>query len=78
MNLSHYESMDPLLLPGLVNTALRNNCSDLHDLLRTHDLDEEKFLAKMAELGLSYCEASHQFRPTSLEETDRSQPGSEG
>ena len=39
MKLSSFETMDPLLLPGLINTALRNDSDDLDDLVRTHDLD---------------------------------------
>lgn len=63
MNLSHYERLDPNLLPGLANTALRNDCADLHDLLRTHDLEEEPFLRRMEEIGYVYCPESRQFRP---------------
>ena len=63
MNLTRFETLDPNLLPGLANTALRNDCEDLHDLLRTHDLDEEQFLARMREIGYEYCPTSNQFRP---------------
>lgn len=63
MNLSHFETLDPQLLPGLLNTALRNDCEDLHDLLRTYDLDEEKLTRRMEELGYRYCRDTHQFRP---------------
>lgn len=63
MNLSRYATMDRNLLPGLVNTCLRNDCQDLHDLLRTHDLDEDPFLERMRDIGYRYCPESNQFRP---------------
>lgn len=65
MNLSQFETMDPQLLPGLLNTALRNDCDDLRDLLRTHDLDGMRLLRRMRKLGYHYCEDTRQFRPGS-------------
>jgi hypothetical protein len=62
MKLSSFQTMDPLLLPGMVNTALRNDCEDLDDLVRTHDIDREALEAKMESLGFSYLKESNQFR----------------
>lgn len=62
MNLSHFEDLDPQLLPGLLNTALRNQCEDLNDLLRTFDIDGERLEKRMEDLGYRYCEESRQFR----------------
>ena len=48
MNLSTYQSMDPHLLVGLVNTELRNNAQSLSDLCKTHDLDQEQLIERLA------------------------------
>lgn len=65
MNLRHFEKLDPNLLPGLVNTALRNDCDNLEDLLRTHDLEEDALVGKLRELGYAYEPVGNQFRPVS-------------
>lgn len=58
--------MDARLLPGLVNTALRNDCDDLDDLVRTHDIDREALESRMGELGYRYVESIRQFRPAAV------------
>lgn len=63
MKLAAFQTMDPLLLPGLVNTALRNDCEDLDDLLRTHDIEREALEERMEKIGYRYVAASNQFRP---------------
>ncbi|MEM6915471.1 MAG: DUF4250 domain-containing protein [Verrucomicrobiota bacterium] len=63
MNLQNLDQLDPNLLPGLLNTALRNDCESLEDLLRTHDLDEETLSEKMKNLGYGYEPEVNQFRP---------------
>lgn len=63
MNLSHFETMDPNLLPGLINTALRNDCSDLEDLIKTFDLDREALHRKLKDLGYEYVAEVNQIRP---------------
>jgi hypothetical protein len=67
MKLSSFETMDPLLLPGLINTALRNDCDDLDDLVRTHDLDREALEKRMETLGYRYVAETKQFRPVPRE-----------
>jgi hypothetical protein len=63
MKLSAFETMDPNLLPGLFNTALRNNFDDLADLVCTHDLDREKLEERMSGIGYCYRPEVNQFRP---------------
>lgn len=63
MNLSRFETMDPNLLPGLINTALRNDHANLDDLIKTHDLDREAFLEKIKNLGYEYVAEVNQIRP---------------
>jgi len=63
MKLSNFETMEGRLLPGLANTALRNGCDGLDDLLAAHDLDRGGFLARLAALGYDYDASVRQFRP---------------
>jgi len=62
MDLSDYLQMDPHLLVGLLNTELRNHCDSLDDLVKTHHLDEEALLAKMAKADYIYQPDQNQFR----------------
>lgn len=68
MNLHRFETIHPDLLPGLLNTALRNDCEDLDDLVRAHDLDREALERQMAGLGYRYLEGQRQFRKVAMEE----------
>lgn len=63
MNLGNYESMDPNLLVGLVNTTLRNDFDDLDDLVKTHDIDREILEGRLRETGFVYRPDLNQFRP---------------
>lgn len=62
MDLSNYESMDPHLLVGVVNTAIRNNCEDLEDLCKTHDLDQVVLVERLSSAGYDYQPEQQQFR----------------
>lgn len=62
MDLSNYESMDPHLLVGLINTELRNNSESLDDLVKTHGLSEDGLITKLAAGGYEYREEQCQFR----------------
>ncbi len=62
MNLAHYLKMDPHLLLGLLNTELRNHCNSLDDLVKTHHLDLEALVEKMAAAGYIYQAEQTQFR----------------
>lgn len=65
MKLSNFETLDPNLLVGLVNTALRNEGEDLHSLSLTHDLDRDRLEQKLREVGFAYVEELNQFRAVS-------------
>lgn len=54
--------MDPHLLVGLVNTELRNHCESLEDLVKTHNLDLEALVEKLAKADYFYQEEQRQFR----------------
>ena len=62
MNLKSFETMDPHLLVGLVNTELRNNASSLDDLCKTHGLDEEAIVARLAGADYHFSGEAGQFR----------------
>lgn len=61
-NLRNYRSIHPDLLPGLVNTALRDDYADLEDLTLACDIDRAGLEARMAELGYHYLPEVKQFR----------------
>lgn len=63
MKLTSYKTMDPHLLLGLVNTALRNNFEDLKDLVRSHDLDQDRLVQRLKDAGYQYNPELNQFRP---------------
>ncbi len=54
--------MDPHLLLGLLNTELRNHCDSLDDLVKTHNLDMDLLIEKMAAAGYIYQPGLNQFR----------------
>lgn len=62
VDLSSFRNMDPHLLMGLVNTELRNHCDTLEDLVKTHDLNEEELVRKLAEADYAYRPEQNQFR----------------
>jgi hypothetical protein len=62
MDLSEFEHMDPHLLVGVVNTLLRNQCEDLEDLCRLHDLDPVRLCAVLSAGGYDYREEVKAFR----------------
>lgn len=62
MNLSNYLRMDPHLLVGLVNTELRNNSESLEDLVKTHHLELDTLVGRLAAAGYVYQEEQRQFR----------------
>ncbi len=62
MDFSKYQTMDPDLLLGLVNTELRNHSKDLDDLCRTHNLDEKLLIECLGMGGYEWKEEQNQFR----------------
>lgn len=62
VDLGRYLQMDPNLLLGLVNTELRNHCDSLDDLVKTHGLDQEALVQRLAQAGYNYRPEQNQFR----------------
>ncbi len=64
--------MDGNLLPGLLNTALRNSGESLDELVLTHDIEKPALEERMTALGYRYNADTNQFRPVA------SQPSEQG
>lgn len=62
MSFKNYQSMDVQLLLGLVNTSLRNDCEDLDDLVKKHNLDKAILVDRLQEIGQVYLADINQFR----------------
>ncbi|MGB0257982.1 MAG: DUF4250 domain-containing protein [Coraliomargarita sp.] len=62
MDLSNYESMDPHLLVGVVNTAIRNHCDDLEDLCKVHDMEQTVLVERLNNAGYDFMPEQQQFR----------------
>ncbi|MDB4525201.1 DUF4250 domain-containing protein, partial [bacterium] len=62
MNLKSFETMDPHLLVGLINTELRNNASSLDDLCKTHGLNEKSLTDRLAGADYHFSMEAGQFR----------------
>ncbi|MBK1879624.1 DUF4250 domain-containing protein [Pelagicoccus mobilis] len=54
--------MDPNLLVGIVNTALRNHFESLDDLCLSHAVDKDALCQQLAAEDYEYIEAANQFR----------------
>lgn len=62
MDWNTIETMDPHLLVGVVNTALRNHYTSLEDLCKSRDIDSQRLCARLAEQDYQYLPAANQFR----------------
>lgn len=62
MNLKSFQTMDPHLLVGLINTELRNQAESLEDLVKTHGIEEEALVERLVEAGYVYQSGQNQFR----------------
>lgn len=62
MDFRNYRTMDPHLLVGLVNTALRNHCDSFGDFCRTHELESDALIKRLQDAGYEYQAEQNQFR----------------
>lgn len=62
MSLKNYATMDVQLLLGLVNTALRNDCEDLDDLVKKHGIDKAVLEERLKGIDMVYLAEINQFR----------------
>ncbi|MGY3568949.1 DUF4250 domain-containing protein [Vibrio sp. SCSIO 43135] len=63
MNLSKFESMDPVMLMSIVNMKLRDDfAGDLDKLVAYFDIDKTALEAKLASAGFDFLAEAGQFR----------------
>lgn len=62
MDLSTYRTMDPHLLVGVVNTAIRNHTETLAELCAVHDIEQSILLERLAQAGYEFLPQQQQFR----------------
>ncbi len=62
MNLANFETMDAVMLMSIVNMKLRDEFSDLDNLVKYFDIDKQKLIDKLAAAGFDYLPDAKQFR----------------
>lgn len=62
MDWTNFENMDPHLLVGLVNTALRNHYGELEELCQAEDIDRDSLCQRLAVGDYHYNADTRQFR----------------
>ena len=62
MDFENYLHMDPHLLAGLLNTAIRNKHGSLEELCAAHGLERDSVVARMSEAGYDFQPTQEQFR----------------
>ena len=63
MELSKFESMDPIMLMSIVNLKLRDDfAGDLDELAKFFDIDRQALEAKLATAGFEFLPDAGQFR----------------
>ncbi len=62
MDLKNFANMDPVMLMSIVNMKLRDEFTDLDDLVRYFDIEKEALKSKLAEAGYEYLPEAKQFR----------------
>ncbi|AIV06473.1 MULTISPECIES: DUF4250 domain-containing protein [Vibrio] len=63
MNLTNFESMDPIMLMSIVNMKLRDDFGgDLDKLVAFFDIDRAALEAKLATAGFDFLPDAGQFR----------------
>lgn len=62
MDLSTYRTMDPHLLVGVVNTAIRNHTGTLEELCASQDIEQPILVERLAAAGYDFMPEQQQFR----------------
>jgi len=62
MNFENCLNMDPHLLVGLVNTAIRNEHGSLEELCSVYQLEGEALIRKLSNAGYDFLPQQQQFR----------------
>jgi len=62
MNLSKYETMDPVMLMSIVNMKIRDEFGDLDSLINYFEIDKEILINRLKQAGFDYLSEVKQFR----------------
>ncbi|WP_194437219.1 DUF4250 domain-containing protein [Vibrio fluminensis] len=63
MDLTKFESMDPIMLMSIVNLKLRDDfAGDLEELVKFFDIDRQALETKLATAGFEFLPDAGQFR----------------
>ena len=62
MNVENYQNMDPHLLVGLINTAIRNEHGSFEELCAVYELEGEALINKLSCAGYDFFPQQQQFR----------------
>ncbi|PMH41117.1 hypothetical protein BCU68_05395 [Vibrio sp. 10N.286.49.B3] len=63
MNLSNFESMDPVMLMSIINMKLRDEFNgDLTKLVNYFEIDQAALIKKLADAGFDFLPEAKQFR----------------
>lgn len=62
MNLSKYETMDPVMLMSIVNMKIRDEFEGLDSLINYFEIDKEILINRLKQAGFDYLPEVKQFR----------------
>lgn len=62
MNLSKYETMNPVMLMSIVNMKIRDEFEDLDSLINYFEIDKEILINRLKQAGFDYLPEVKQFR----------------
>ncbi|MEH6531660.1 MAG: DUF4250 domain-containing protein [Photobacterium frigidiphilum] len=62
MNLSKYETMDPVMLMSIINMKIRDEFEDLDSLINYFEIDKNVLINRLKQAGFDYLPEVKQFR----------------
>ena len=61
MQIENFQTMDPHLLVGVMNTAMRNESEDLDGLCAAYDIERSALEKRLADAGYTYLQEQQRF-----------------
>ncbi len=62
MNLSQFETMNPIMLMSIVNMKIRDEYETLDSLVQFYEIDKNALIAHLKDAGFDYRPDIEQFR----------------
>ncbi|MEJ2766660.1 DUF4250 domain-containing protein [Photobacterium sp. MCCC 1A19761] len=62
MDVTKFETMDPVMLMSIVNMKIRDEFGTLDSLVKYYGIDKDKLIARLAAAGFDYLPDAKQFR----------------